>query len=174
MQGKDLNKRFSTDVQWLGSGTVIKTVNFQCNDQRHVEYVKINRYRQLALDGVVDTHMDFTSSDAGSSPTYGGPQLSRQNQKPHGKTKIPHGKNKNLTAKPKLFCFCCEVFGFAVRFLVLSWCFCFCREGFCFCREAFGFAVRDFVFAVRLLVLPWGILFLPWGFWFCRDSCGPP
>ena len=146
MQGKGLSKRFSTEVQWLGLSTVIKTVNFQCNDQRHVEYVKINRYRQLALDGVVDTHMDFTSSDAGSSPTYGGPQLSRQNQKPHGKTKIPHGKNKNLTAKPKLFCFCCEVFGFAVRY---------------------------FVFAVRFLVLPWGILFLPWGFWFCRDSCGP-
>ena len=63
---------------------------------------------------------------------------SRQNRKPHGKNKIPHGKTENLTAtntsqqkpntsrkkqiptaKPKLFCFCCEVFGFAVRFLVL-------------------------------------------------------
>ena len=60
--------------------------------------------------------------------TYGGPQLSRQNQKPHGKnenitakpktsrqkqntsrqnqkphgkSKIPHGKTKNLTAKTK-------------------------------------------------------------------------
>ena len=45
---------------------------------------------------------------------YGGPQLSRQNQKPHRKTKNltaktktsrqkqkPHGKNKNLTANPK-------------------------------------------------------------------------
>ena len=159
MQGKDLNKRFSTEVQWLGLSTVIKTVNFQCNDQRHVEYVKINRYRQLALDGVVDTHMGFTSSDAGSSPTYGGPQLSRQNQKPHGKNKIPHGKNKiphgktknltaktkYLTAKPKLFCFCCEVFGFAVRY---------------------------FVFAVRFLVLPWGILFLPWRFGFAVTVVG--
>ena len=28
------------------------------------------------------------------SRVYGGPQLSRQNQK-------PHGKNKNITAKPK-------------------------------------------------------------------------
>ena len=37
----------------------------------------------------------------GSSPYYGGPQLSRQNQKPHGKNKIPHGKTENLTAKPK-------------------------------------------------------------------------
>ena len=71
------------------------------------------------------------------------------------KNKIPREKTKTLTAKPKtsrqkqvptakpkLFCFCCEVFGFAVRY---------------------------FVFAVRFLVLPWGILFLPWGFWFCRD-----
>ena len=33
-------------------------------------YVKINRCRQLALDGVVDTHMYDTSNDAGSSPTY--------------------------------------------------------------------------------------------------------
>ena len=30
-----------------------------------------------------------------------GPQLSQQNQKPHGKNKIPHGKTKNLTAKTK-------------------------------------------------------------------------
>ena len=45
------------------------------------------------------------------------------------------------TAKPKLFCFCCEVFGFAVRFLVLPW-------GFWFCRDVF-------VFAVRFSVLPW-------------------
>ena len=93
---------------------------------------------------------------------YGCPQLSQQNQKPHGKNKIPHGKTENLTAKPKtsrqkqntsrqnqnphgktkdltakpntsqqkpntsrrkqiptakpkLFCFCREVFGFTVR-----------------------------------------------------------
>ena len=38
-------------------------------------------------------------------------------------------------AKPKPFCFCCEVFGFAVSFLV-------------------SIAVKYFVFAVRLLVLP--------------------
>ena len=151
MQGKDLNKRFSTEVQWLGLSTVIKTVNFQCNDQRHVEYVKINRYRKLALDGVVDTHMDFTSSDAGSSPTYGGPQLSRKKQKPHGKNKIPHGKTKAILLWS--IWFCREVFGFAIMFLFLPW-------GFWFRREVFGFAVRYFVFAVTFLV--------------CRDSCGPP
>ena len=39
-------------------------------------------------------------------------------------------------AKPKPFCFCCEVFGFAVWFLV-------------------SVAVKYFVFAVRFLVLPW-------------------
>ena len=32
---------------------------------------------------------------------YGGPQLSQQNQKPHGKNKIPHGKTKNHTAITK-------------------------------------------------------------------------
>ena len=35
------------------------------------------------------------------SQNYGGPQLSQQNQKPHGKNKIPHDQTKNLTAKPK-------------------------------------------------------------------------
>ena len=75
-------------------------------------------------------------------------KTSRQNQKPHGKNKIPHGKTKNLTAKPntsqqkqnsfgfavgiwfyrEVFGFCCEVFGFAVRSLVLPWGFWFCRE----------------------------------------------
>ena len=55
-----------------------------------------------------------------------------QNQKPHGKTKDLTAKpntsqqkpntsrQKQIsTAKPKLFCICCEVFGFAERFLVL-------------------------------------------------------
>ena len=66
---------------------------------------------------------------------------SRQNQKPHGKNKIPHCKTKNLTAKPNTshsknkialvlpwvfaffhsIWFSREVFGFAVRFLVLPW-----------------------------------------------------
>ena len=146
MQGKDLNKRFSTEVQWLGLSTVIKTVNFQCNDQRHVEYVKINRYRQLALDGVVDTHMDFTSSGAGSSPTYGGPQLSRK------KTKTSRQNQSYFAVKylvlpwgilflPWGFWFCHNVFVFAVRFLVSLWGFWFRREVFCFCRDVFGFAV---------------------------------
>ena len=80
---------------------------------------------------------------------------SRQNQKLHGKNKIPHGKTKNLTAKTKyltakpntsqqkqnsfgfavgiwfcreVFGFFSEVFGFAVRSLVLPWGFWFCRD----------------------------------------------
>ena len=32
---------------------------------------------------------------------YGDPQLSRENQKPHGEKKIPHSKTENLTAKTK-------------------------------------------------------------------------
>ena len=79
---------------------------------------------------------------------YGGPQLSRQKQNTSRQNRKPRGKNENLTAKPKtltaksktsqqtpntsrqkqiptakpkLFCFCCEVFGFAVRYLVLAY-----------------------------------------------------
>ena len=57
---------------------------------------------------------------------------SRQNQNPHGKIKDltakpntsqqkpNNSRQKQIpTAKPKLFCFCCEAFGLAVRFLVL-------------------------------------------------------
>ena len=97
-------------------------------------------------------------------------KTSRQNQKPHGKNKnltakpktsrqnqmleiknpIPWNTSRQkqiLTAKPKLFCFCCEVFGFAERFFVLPWGFWFCMRFlvllwcFCFCREVFSFAV---------------------------------
>ena len=42
---------------------------------------------------------------------------------------------------PWCFCF--------LRFSVLP------REEFCFCREVFSFAVKYFVFAVSFLVLPW-------------------
>ena len=72
MQGKELNTGFSTEVQWLGLSTFLKSASFKkCNDQRHVKYVKINRSRQLALDGVVDTDMNyFISNDAVSSRTY--------------------------------------------------------------------------------------------------------
>ena len=79
-------------------------------------------------------------------PYHGGPQLSRQNQK-------PHGKNKNITAKPKTSRQNQILHSKSKIALVLPW---------------------VFAFSVRFSVLPWGILFLPWGFWFCRDSCGPP
>ena len=51
----------------------------------------------------------------------------------------------------EIFGFCCEVFGFAVRSLVLPLGFWFCRDLFCFCREVFRFAVRYFVFAVTVV-----------------------
>ena len=44
----------------------------------------------------------FRSIKQQQAQSYGGPQLSRQNRKPHGKNKIPHSKNKNLTAKTKV------------------------------------------------------------------------
>ena len=71
---------------------------------------------------------------------YGGPQLSRQNQKSHGKNKIPHGKTKSLTAKPNTSQQKQNSFGFVV--------------GICFRREVFGFCCEVFGFAVRFLVLP--------------------
>ena len=63
---------------------------------------------------------------------------SRQNQKPHGKNKIPHGKTKNLTAKPNTSQQKQNSFGFAVGI-------CFCRELFGFCCEVFVFVVRSLV-----------------------------
>ena len=99
--------------------------------------------------------------------TYGGPQLSWQNQKPHsknqnitakpktsqqkqnnswqnqkphGKNKIPHGKNKNITAKPNTSQQKQNSFGFAMSV--------------CFCCEVFGFCSEVFVFAMRSLFLP--------------------
>ena len=101
---------------------------------------------------------------------YGGLQLSRQNQKPHGKNKIrhgktkklhgknkiPHGKTKNLTAKTKYLTAKPKtsrqnqiLHSKNKIALVLPWVFAF--------FTVFGFAVRSLV--------------LPWGFWFCRDSC---
>ena len=60
---------FSTKVQWLGLSTVLKQVNLQYgNDQRPAKYVKINRSRQLTLDGVVDMNVDY-KNDACLSPT---------------------------------------------------------------------------------------------------------
>ena len=102
-----------------------------------------------------------------SCSSYGGPQLSRQNQKlhgknknitakpktswqkqntsrqnqtPHSKNKIPHSKTKNLTAKPNTSQRKQNSFGFVV--------------GICFCRKVFGFCCEVFGFAVRSLVLP--------------------
>ena len=154
--------------------------NFSCNSHKRTDIVTLNK--QLLI-----SELFFTTcfSSRNFIPLeYGGPQLSRQKQKHHGKTKNLTAKTEYLMAKPStsqqkqnsfgfavgicfchgVFGFCCEVFGFTVRFLVLLSGILFLSWGF---REVF-------VFGVRLLVLPWGILYLPWGFWFCRDSSGPP
>ena len=109
------------------------------------------------------------------SSYYGGPQLSRQKQKPHGKTENltakaktsrqnqntprqnqkPHGKTKDLTAKPntsqqktKYPTAKANTHG-KTKVILLT--------------------VKYLVFPWDFLFsLPWGILFLPW------HGCGPP
>ena len=44
---------------------------------------------------------EVEKSSLGAAQYYGGPQLSRQNQKPHGKNKNITAKTKYLAAKPK-------------------------------------------------------------------------
>ena len=114
---------------------------------------------------------------------YGGPQLSWQNQKPHGKTENltaktktsrqkqntsrqnqkPHGKTKYFTAKTKYLTAKANTHGKTKAILFLQWSIWFCHEVFCFCREVFWFC-RD-VFVVRFLVLLWC-------FCFCHEVFG--
>ena len=93
---------------------------------------------------------------------YGGPQLSRQKKKTHGKRKRltakektsrqkekAHDKKKNLAAKiitPSSL-FGRELFLFAASFF-------FWPRAFSFCREVFLFAVSLFFFAARFSFLP--------------------
>ena len=97
------------------------------------------------------------------------PKPSQQNQRPHGKTKYFTAKTKYLTAKANTHCKTKAI-------LFLQWSIWFWCEVFCFCREVFGFAVRYFGFAV--MFLPWGFWFccdvfvfamrflvLPWQLW---------
>ena len=98
------------------------------------------------------------------SSYYGGPQLSRQKQKPHGKTENltakaktsrqnqntprqnqkPHGKTKDPTAKPKSFCSLWSIWFCRGIFCLV------CREVFCFCREVFVFAVTRLWATIQL------------------------
>ena len=110
---------------------------------------------------------------------YGGPQLSRQNQKPHRKTKNltaktktsrqkqkPHGKPKNLTAKTKYVTTKpkpsrqnqrpngkTKYFTAKTKYLTAKANTMAKPKLFCSCSEVLGFDVRYFVFAVRFLVL---------------------
>ena len=59
---------------------------------------------------------------------------SQQNQKPHSETKDLTAKTKYLTAKA-------NTHGKTKAILPLLWSTWFCYEVFCFCREVFGFAV---------------------------------
>ena len=82
---------------------------------------KLARLQRIFPASIQLTTSSFGVKDRDQSTLYGGPQLSRQNQKPHdktenltakpktsrqnrkthGKNKIPHGKTENLTAKTK-------------------------------------------------------------------------
>ena len=110
-------------------------------------------WMSLRLKVKADHHEYFLYSWGHSlrhSSYYGGPQLSRQNRKPHGKSKNLTAKAKYPTTKPKTSRQNQRPHGktkvilLTVKYLVLPW---------------------DFLFS-----LPWGILFLPWGFCFCRDT----
>ena len=124
------------------------------------------------------------------SSYYGGPQLSRKNQKPHGKTKNltakvktsrqkqkPHGKSKNLTAKskypttkPKTSRQNQRPHGKTKYFTA--------KTKYPTAKANTHGKTKAILLTVKYLVLPWGfwfclpwgILFLPWGFCFCRDT----
>ena len=68
-------------IQRLWPRTDGKEINYNAETDKLRHYFEVSRWNVALLDG--------------------GPQLSRQNEKPHGKNKIPHGKTENLTAKPK-------------------------------------------------------------------------
>ena len=60
------------------------------------------RFKNQLHCGIVAGGRGVESSVAAwAGSHYGGPQLSRQNQKPHSKTKNLTAKTKYLTAKPK-------------------------------------------------------------------------
>ena len=91
------------------------------------------------------------------------PKTSRQNQKPHGKNKIPHGKTENLTAKTKYLTTKPKPSRQNQR-----------PHG----KTKYFTAKTKYLTAKAnthgktkaILFLLWSInLFLPWGFWFCRD-----
>ena len=104
---------------------------------------------------------------------YGGPQLSRQNQKPHGKNKIPQGKTENLRAKTKTSRQNrkhsrqkqntsrqnqrpqgkAKYFTAKTKYLTA-------KANTHGKTNAILFLLWSIWFAVRFLVLPWGILFL--------------
>ena len=151
-------------------------------------------WMSLRLKVKADHHEYFLYSWGHSlrhSSYYGGPQLSRQKQKPHGKTENltakaktsrqnqntprqnqntprqnqkPHGKTIDLTqnqilhskkpntprqkqiptAKPKSFCSLWSIWFCRGIFCLV------CREVFCFCREVFVFAVTRLWATIQL------------------------
>ena len=99
--------------------------NFSCNSHKRTDIVTLNK--QLLI-----SELFFTTcfSSRNFIPLeYGGPQLSRQKQKHHGKTKNLTAKTKYLIAKPSVF---------GMRLLVLPWGILYLPWGFWFCRDSSG------------------------------------
>ena len=137
------------------------------------------RQSRKAWQGVMGCRYTYRSLYSSLSYVYGGPQLSqqnqkchgktknltaktktsRQNQKPHGKNKIPHGKTKNLTAKTKYLT--AKPKDLTAKPNTSS------KNKIALVLPCvFAFAVRYLVFAVKYLVLPWGLWFFREGFGF--------
>ena len=94
--------------------------------------------------------------------------------------KKPHGKRKRLTVVSlgrEVFSFAVSLFLSAVRFLLLSRVFLFCREVISFAVTVVGhrtFCWREsFPFCGEVPPFVASLSLLPRGYFFCRDSCGP-
>ena len=111
---------------------------------------------------LMNTHMLKNQESSGTEfQRYGGPQLSRQKVK-------PHGKQNNLTRHWRNFPV--SLFLFAVRFSFWFESFSFCRKVFLFAASLFLFAAplphrEVFLFAVSLFLFPVRLMLLPWQLW---------
>ena len=176
------NKTFEASIasfprNWTANRSAIFTFGVQSCWIHHGDVLKIDLYNFLKYSQfhkvAHNCHGKTKTLTAKTKYLTAKPKTSRQKQNTSRQNQKPHGKTKDLTAKPntsqqkpntsrqkqlsaakpKLFCFCCEVFGFAERFLVLPRGFWFCREVFRFCREVFCFC-RQEPCCREVLVLP--------------------
>ena len=92
---------FTHAVNLLQSNPALRTPNWVITDSLLCSLGKKALTFSLNSTRLIRTLSMAPSVSVLTGFDYGGPQLSRQNQKAHGKNKIPHGKTENLTAKTK-------------------------------------------------------------------------